>query len=265
MDNTSSGIMIMLTCVVACLGLVGFIGLATLMVWFIRRQWTPKDEAALASEKDAMRSQLDGMAADLRPWSPGVLSDLSTDWDAIWTKLGRDLSAKGKIPSLGEPKGPAPVAFALRTRGARQADGQLLARTSSRFFEYRLAPELVAVKVDGAPLGSIRADGTLLDAQGQPVGSAPRAGGEPVVFSIGGFKKIQDKREPYPVTLRGRVLGQVANPPAQMTNAISLKKQEFPPAVVPEGELSDEEETWLLALAILQVAGYNLLETLWTN
>jgi hypothetical protein len=37
------------------------------------------------------------------------------------------------------------------------------------------------------------------------------------------------------------------------------------PAVVLADAPSEDEATWLLALAILQVAGYNPLETVWTN
>ena len=45
----------------------------------------------------------------------------------------------------------------------------------------------------------------------------------------------------------------------------STKKQQIPPAVTLEGTPSEKEATWLLALAILQMAFHNLLETVWTN
>lgn len=265
--ETTANLLTSLTCLAPfCLGLLGLVAVGFLFVWLIRRQRQPRDAAALAAERQGMRSQVEQQTAGLRPWSSAALADLSTDWDARWTRFGRKLDAHGTIPSLSEPKGPPWVAFSLKVRGARRPDGQLLARTTDRAFDYRLTPEGVAIQVDGAPLGQVQSDGTLLGADGQPIGSAPRPGGMPAMFRVGGVSRLRDQRErSYPVTLHGRTVGHVAHPPAKMINVISLKKREFPPAVAPEASLSETEATWLLALAILQVAGYNLLETVWTN
>jgi hypothetical protein len=243
-------------------GLAIFAGLA----WFMNYQRRPKDEATLAAERGVAHSQLEQKVADLRPWSSAGLADLSTDWDARWTKFGAELNASGTIPSLGEPEGPGWVAFVLKVRGARQPDGQLHARTSAQAFDYRIGKEGVVVHVDDAPLGSVRPDGTLLDGEGQPVGSAVRPGGLPAMFRAGSLAKLQDGRErEYPLILGERTVAHLANPPAQMINAMRLKKQQFPPAVTLADTPSEEEATWLLALAILQVAFHNLLETVWTN
>jgi len=250
-----------------CMGVLGLAAFGALLVWVIRRQWQPKGETTLAAERETMRSRLDQMAADLQPWSPEGLTDLSTDWDARWTKFGRTLSAQGTIPSLSESKGPGWVAFALKVRGARQPEGQMQARTTSQAFDYRISREGVNILVNGAPLGSVQPDGTLLDANGQPIGSASRPGGLPAMFRVGSVAKLHDERErTYPLILGERTVAYLANPPAQMTNVISLKKRQFAPAVTLESTPSDDEEaTWLLALAILQVAFHNLLETVWTN
>jgi len=206
------------------------------------------------------------MRANLRPWSDAGLTDLSTDWNAHWSRLGRDLSAYGTILSTSEPKGPPWVAFALKIRGARALDGQLLACTTAQTWEYRITPEGVSVQVDGSPWGRVLPDGTLLDAAGQPIGSAPRPGGLPAMLRMSNLAYLHDRRErEYPVTLGGRLVGHLANPAARMLNIIPLKKREFPPAVTLKGAVTYEERNWLLALAILQVAGYNLLETVWTN
>lgn len=249
-----------------CLGGLGFLALAALLMWIVHRQWRPKDAAALAADRQRAGSQLEQRAAGLRPWTPDALADLSTDWDAKWTRLGRDLNASGTIPSLAEPKGPAWVAFSLRVRGAHRPDGQLLACTTAQALACRITPEGIAVEVDGASLGSIRPDGTLLDAEGRIVGGAPRPGGLPALFRLGSVAKLHDERQrSYPVTLEERVVAHLAHPPAQMMNVISLKKPRFPPAVTLLGTPSEAETTWLLVLAVLQVAAYNLLETVWTN
>jgi hypothetical protein len=268
MDTESAASLLsILTCLLPfCLGLLGLAAAAGLLFWFIRRQRRPKGEADLAAERQAAGGHLAQQAAGLRPWSPDALADLSTDWDARWSKFGRDLSARGTIPSLSEPKGQAWVSFVLKVRGARQPTGQLLARTTAQAFTYALSAQGVAIEVDGAPWGSLLPDGTLLDAAGAPAGSAPRPGGGPAMFRLGSVSHLRDKRpRSYPVTLAGRPIGHLANPPAQMLNTISLTKREFAPAVEPAGDLGQEEATWLLALAILQVAGYNVLETIWTH
>ncbi len=265
--ETLASLLTISSCVIPfCAGVLGFVALGVLLVWFVRRQWQPRSESALAGERQGMSARLARLRARLRPWSPDGLGDLSTDWDASWSRFGRALNAHGSIPALSDPKGPDWAAFSLKVRGARHPTGQLLACTTAQSFSYRITTEGVTLQADGAPWGSILPDGTLLDDAGQPIGSAPRPGGMPARFNLGSVAYLRDERErSYPVTLRGRVVGRLAHPSAQMTNVISLKKRQFPPAVVPEGVLSAEEATWLLALAILQVAGYNLLETVWTN
>jgi hypothetical protein len=249
-----------------CMGVLGLVAFGALLVWVVRRQWQAKDEATLTTERKTAQSQLEQMVADLRPWSPEGLTDLSTDWDARWTKFGRDLNARGTIPSLGEPKGPGWVAFVFKVRGARQPEGQMQACTTVQAFDYGISREGVDLLVDGAPLGRVQPDGTLLDADGQPIGSAVRPGGLPAMFRVGSIAKLRDERErTYPLILGKRTVAHLANPPAQMTNVISLKRRQFPPAVTLESTPSDEEATWLLALAILQVAFHNLLETVWTD
>ncbi len=270
MDLTSiANLLYILTCLAPfCLGGLGFLAFGALLVWIIYRQWQPKSAASLAAERRALHDELERLTltAGLRPWSADALTDLSTDWNATWLQFGRDLSARGTIPSLSEPKGPPWVIFALKIRGARRPDGQLAARTTAQTFDYHIAAGDVAIEVDGVPLGRVQPDGTLLDPDGQPIGRAPRPGGSPIKFRLGTVTHLHDRRQrTYPVTLRGRVVGHLGHPRARMTNVIPLKKRQFPPAVTPEGLLSKEEVTWLLALAILQVAGYNVLETVWTN
>lgn len=249
-----------------CLGIVAFAAVAGLMVWAIRRQSRPQDPAAAATDRQEARAGVDRQAGGLRPWSAGALADLSTDWDARWSRFGRRMRARGTIPSLSEPKGAPLVAFDLELRGTHRPEGQLVARTSTQVFTYRIAPDGVAIEVDGAPWGSILPDGTLLDAGGQGIGSAPRPGGTPAKFRLGAVAHLRDDRaRSYHVTLHREVVGHVANPRAQMKNAISLRERAFAPAVSGAETPPAEAGTWLLALAILQVAGFNVLETIWTG
>ncbi|MGC9357870.1 MAG: hypothetical protein ACP5GX_08390 [Anaerolineae bacterium] len=249
-----------------CLGLIGFAATAGFLIWLARRQ--SRSMSPPVHVEDEQRA--DG----LRVWSPDDLTDLSTDWDAQWNRLGPRVNARGTIHSVSEPKGPALVAFVLKASGARKPEGELHAHTTAQTFAYHIDREGVHIRVEdrpfdqtqGRPFGHVQPDGTLLDAGGHPIGSAPRPGGRPAIFSVGGVSRLRDERErSYPVTLNGRIVGHLAHPRAQMINAIPLKERQFPPVVTVAGSPSGEEATWLLALAILQIAFYNVLETIWTN
>ena len=201
----------------------------------------------------------------LRPWTSGSLADLSTDWNSNWVQVVRDLSAPGTIPALSDPKGPALVAFDLRERSSTR-NGQLLAATTDQTFYYRIADKNVSIDVDGVFLGMLNSDGTILGADGKLIGSAIRPGGQPFIFSIGRMSVLHDRADALiDVSLNGRTIGRLANPPIQVLNAFSSSNREFSPAVVVDGFPTDEEETWLLALAILQIAGVNLADSVWSR
>lgn len=245
-----------------CLGVLFIGGGGALIIWLVTRQWKPKTAIEVARERSEMQQQVDQKVAELRPWSFSSLSDLSTDWDASWTRLGRDLSARGTIPSLGEPKGPPLVAFSLRVRGIRKQDGHMLARTPEHTLYYRLTPKGTLIEVGGVPLGSIQPDGKLLGLQGEAVEGSSRSGSEPIMVPVGSFSALQDKRErKYLLTLQGNQVAYLAKPRLKRINMLFMGKEEFPPAVELIGIPSDEEATWILALAILQVACYNLLDS----
>ncbi len=249
-----------------CIGGLGLIALAVFMMYTIHRQWRPPDATTLAEGWEQLQEQLDEMVAQLRPWSSEGLTDLAAGWRARWWRIGRDLNARGTIPSRSDPDGPSWVAFGLKVRGARRPDGHLLARTTEQSFAYRITPDSVMIQVDGEPWGSIRLDGILLDAEEQPIGSAPRPKRSPIRFSIGPITRLRDARErSYPVTIRGETIGHLACPPARLKGVIHLRRRALTPAITLEGSPSREVEIWLLSLAILQIAGYNLMETAWID
>ncbi len=243
------------------LGVAGLVMMA-LMAWVFQRVNQPKSDAEQARETQKMRAKVDSLMEKLRPWSADNLSDLSTDWDATWTKFMR-LEVKGTIPGLSKPKEGAWVAFNLNIRAAGHLNGRLLARTTAQTFFYQINPkEGVTIEVDDAPWGNIQPDGTLVDAAGHVIGNMLRPSGTPTGYKWGAVTRIRDERErEYPVTLHGQVIAQLANPGAKLLGFASLKEGQFPPAITLNNRPSEEEATWLLALAILQVAGYNTMES----
>lgn len=249
-----------------CLGTLVIGGVGFLLIRTTRRQRTPLTAQQVDAQADDLEAQAGQMTAQLRLWTAGALADLSTDWGAKWSRWGRDLNAHGTIPGLSHSNKAAYVAFALRIRGAFESEGIMHARTSQHAFDYRLSRAGVEIRVDGLPLGKVQADGQLLDAEGCVVGEAKRPGGLPVLFQIGGAALLRDKREgSYPLFLGGKIVGHLANPPIKMFNVIELKKTVYPPAAVLAEGISEQESLWLTALAILQAAGYNLLESVWMN
>jgi hypothetical protein len=249
-----------------CLGLVVFGAVVFLIIRTISRQSKPLTGEQVKADENSLEAKVQPLLARLRPWTSDALAGLSTDWDAKWSRWGRDLNAQGTISTLSDPKGMPLVAFALRVRGALEPDGTLHVRTSQNAFDYRISSGGVTIRVNKSPFGRIQPDGQLLDAQGGVIGEAKRPGGMPAIFRVGGVAILGDKRErEYPLILEGRVIGRLSNPLIQIFNAVNLKKTAFAPAAVPAENISEEEALWLTALAILQVAGYNLLEAVWTN
>lgn len=249
-----------------CAGALFIGGAAFLIIRTAIRQSKPLTPQQANDAAENLEAKVEQMMGRLRAWNPEALSDLSADWDAKWSRWGRDLNAHGVIPSLSRPREAAYVAFALKIRGAFEPEGLIHARVTSRVFDYRLSRAGVEIRVDRAPFGRIQPDGQLLDAEGNAIGEAKRPGGMPVIFRVGGMALKRDQRErEYPLILNGRSVGRLANPSIQMFNAIELRKKIFAPAAVPAEGVSEHEALWLTALAILQVAGYNLLESVWTN
>ncbi|HXF84957.1 MAG TPA: hypothetical protein VNK49_06160 [Anaerolineales bacterium] len=248
-----------------CLFMLAFVGMAFLFFRVISSQWTPPTAEQMQAKANELEARVNGMVGRLSAWRPDALDDLSTDWDATWSRFGSTLNARGVIPSHSRPKEAAYVTFALWTRGASQPEGILYARTSRHVFEYRLSRAGVEISVDKALLGRLQPDGQLLDAERRVIGEAKRPGGMPVLFQIGPVSVVHDERAPdYPLILNGRRVGQIANPPVQRFNFIQLQRATPPLAVVPAPDISEQEALWLTALAILQVAGWNVIESVWT-
>lgn len=248
-----------------CLFMLAFAGMAFLFLRVLSSQWTPLTAEQMGAKANKLEARVNGMLGRLRAWTPEALADLSTDWDATWSRVGRTLNAQGVIPSHSCPKEAAYAAFALWTRGASQPEGVLHARTTQHAFEYRLSSTGVEISVNKTLLGRFQPDGQLLDAQGRVIGEAKRPGGMPVLFQIGPVSVVHDERAPdYPLILNGRRVGQIANPPVQRFSIIQLQRPAPPLAVIPAADISEQEALWLTALAILQVAGWNVIESVWT-
>ncbi|HID78734.1 MAG TPA: hypothetical protein EYP56_22415 [Planctomycetaceae bacterium] len=126
-------------------------------------------------------------------------------------------------------------------RGYLLFHGRALVCTMAQTFEFHAQPAgQVAIQVEGRPPGSLQPDGTLLDAEGQPIGRRPSS--------------YPDKDQAtYPVTVQERVVGRPENP-FYGGRLRSLRQMSRPPAVeITAPDVTAEEQDWLLALAFWNV------------
>lgn len=266
MEETFYNLLSIFICFAPFCGGALILGLAAFfIIRTIGRQVKPPTAEQVNADGRDLQTQVGWLAHRLAAWTPDALADLSTDWDAKWSRWGRDLKAHGTLPSVARPKEISWVAFGLRVRGASEPDGILHARTSGQTLDYRFTRGGVAIRLNGAPFGQVRADGVLLDAQGRAVGEAKRPGGMPVVFRAAGAAATYDARESsYPLILEGITVARIAHPPLEIFNVIEIKKQTRIPALEMIDPSPAQAAEWALALAVLQAA-YHLFESVWTD
>ncbi len=215
---------------------------------------------------DMMEDSIKALKSLLKPWSADNLADLSSDWDAEWSRWGKNLTARGIIPSLRHPESEAYIVFGLKIKGVFNPEGVIYAANSQSSFRYELLNKRIGIFVNEDLLGYIEEKGKLLNTDEVAIGEAIRPGGLPLKIKLGKWKIEKDTRNrSYPVYIKAKNIGEIANPPIKDFNTISLKKISHMPAALPEDSIDEQELLWLSAIAIFQVAGLNLMESIWTN
>jgi len=181
----------------------------------------------------------------LLPWRPGALADLAARWEG--TRGGLVIEEhQGVLNSLGNPDGPGLLACYLSLKGSR---GFLLLCTSGPFDSAQDRREVrLDIKVDGAhvaiggqPLGSIHLrEGTIFDSGGQPVGRYHRQ------------RSLSSSPRYGPVELYGRTVAEV-NDTLVRGGEFLLDGGARPLVRNLTPDLTQEEESWLLALVALEL------------
>lgn len=118
MDNTSiASLLTNLLCLLPfCLSVLGLIAVGALLLWVIRRQRRRPSAETLATEKDALRSEVASQMAALRPWRWDALADLRTFRKLRWSSFGRDFRMRGLVAASRSDRERTWAAFALRGR-----------------------------------------------------------------------------------------------------------------------------------------------------
>ena len=214
---------------------VGLILLATVLVMLLplitvaRREKTPEGQAQMRSEVEAWLEQ---NAVGLMPWGPTSLGNISDKLKLKSVRYG-SRRAHGFIPAVAQSQPVIAFDFFRATR-----THQVLVRTSAHRWELFVQPNAVNITLNGKRLGTwTLPEDVLLDANGQPLGQVRS-------MKVGGDTW-------HAVTLRGTTIGEVLTQPG-LKRAFSRDRG---PAVKPAApKLSEEQEQWLLAVAIVDRA-----------
>lgn len=148
---------------VGCVGVPVFFGIVFFKLYRARSE--------ISETAAAVRS---GNVAELLPWGPMSLNELTREWvgSSTYTAgiLGRTDQASGRVPSGRSAEGWL-LAFSMDSR-SNGAAGLVLATTSAHRLELRITNGVCQAVLNGTALGSFRlADAKVFTAQGDPLGN----------------------------------------------------------------------------------------------
>ena len=224
-----------------CLGALAFLGGGVLLTRLLLRGQRAKSENEWQAAQGNMAAEVAALLPQVQPWRAEALADLYTFRHLRWSVFGRHARARGLIAASKSDQQSIWAAFSLRGRRVYRRpvtfEGKAHARTTAQTFDFESdASNQVAIRVDSRPLGSLQADGRLLDPSGEPIGQIANA----------------EKGTPTrPVTLHGRV---VAHMGAYSGGVFSFRGVPRSPAVeIVAPDVTPEERDWLLALALWRI------------
>lgn len=250
------------TGVVLCLVVAPIGALLVLLVWWfgrLRRAQTPESRQQQAAQAD---QRLDQRAAGLRPWQAGTIADLSSEMDYTYTRL-TSFTANGTIAAVSD--GQPLIAFVTSGRlGTLSTNGDSVqARTTAHRWQMTDRDGTIEIMLNDQPFGAWRyADGTLLDATGQPVGLIQRP--DTTRVYLNNLPTNWDSRF-SPVVLRDRLVGGVIAASGGRALANVVRGQRMPAVQLAIPQIDSETELWLLALVVLEAAFFTLLKQVRVN
>ncbi|RMF01562.1 MAG: hypothetical protein D6768_10345 [Chloroflexi bacterium] len=247
MDNLTAILVTLIPFVLFCLIvfaiLAVFAGAVIFFLKFFNKQWS----AVNTGLQQPGKAYLAETAANLLPWTPEALADLSAYLDYVSRAGLGNLHARGTVKSLSRPDETGRLVFELQLKRLK---GAMTLKSAQKCWQLKflgLTSKETPVEADGEPLGtiqSIRKEILLLDPNGQTIGRYQRR------QLLGGFGGLTEYAQtPYfgPVELNGRVLAELNRNPILLKPLVGNK---IPPPLVkdPASDLTPEEETWLVAL-----------------
>ena len=235
--------------------LVTFLGIAPmvlLIVWVVRRstrkQTSEEVDKVIAELREKAQSGLD----EMKSWKNFTYDDFSVSMRYRYTK-GFAHKMRGKIHSI---RNEGMVSFARYERGL-YADGYLIGATDAFEYFYKIEKgKKFEVHLNGELLGTI-IDGVIADANGKEIGHARH----PVKVSVEiGFLQARKGDVVFPLTMNGRRLANIMVAPNHADiggDGLSLSINENNWGVQTLRNVdnpTEQEEKWLIAMAILETA-----------
>lgn len=241
------------------LSLLLFILLSVFLLYKLFRHITkPKSAEYIANEKQDMQAYITEEKPKLLPWSEHACDDIGVRM----TYKKKKTSSWYLTGQLLSPSNQPIVAFYRIERGWR-ADGYMYASTSDFDLYYELKDTAFDIMWNGELFGKIDEQGNIYDATNARIGFAkhPMKVSVNVPFFSG---RLGDSS--FPLTLNGRLLAHIIVAPNladsnQQTIALSNENLGNKVIDLVDKNHTKEEEQWLIALAILEVAfhGYWLM------
>lgn len=183
----------------------------------------------------------------LVPWSECSVEDLTFN---ISTYHVRSFTSKlgGKMyDGAGRPL----ITFYRESRGMN-TNGKIEASSTNFNVLVNIRDDNFGVIINGKPLGIIQSDGVLLNAERRVVGQAIHP---PKISAHALGVKVRFGDTQFPVQLNGRHIATVRVSPTASDHASLTLNENFQGDTIVKvhEKLSEEEEMWLVAFAIIEV------------
>ena len=218
----------------------------------IKKSVTPKTDDYIQNEKKEMEARVQAQIAELEPMN-GLDYNAVTSAMQYTYKKTTSVYIKGKVFS---PERKPIIAFDRVERGLTGA-GYLIAASSSFSLWIDFDDRYMKYTLNGELLGEVLPSGDLVNANGEKIGSAYHP--TKVSFYVANFT-FRSGDNFFPLALNGRTLANIyvapnygAENPASMEVIFNQNQWGLPILHLLE-KPTEEEERWLMALAVTEIA-----------
>lgn len=223
-------------------------GIIVLIVYVVKQSTKPQTQVQAQSEQQQMMANVQRMKSELVPWGNHSYTDITTGMKFSYSK-GFAHRLRGKIFSVNrEPI----IAFDRVERGMK-ANGCMVAGATNFDLYYDIRVNEFTIWLNGQLLGDIRANGDLIDHNGQAIGNALHP--TKVSFSVGPFGGRAGNKT-FPLHMHGRQLATINVAPNYgegISMNVVFNENNWGGRVL---QLHDQptpvEERWLIAFAVLE-------------
>jgi len=222
-------------------------------LWTVKRINQPKSKREVNQQQLRMQHQLTEKKADLTPWKLYSYRDIVS---AMLYKYepGDTNRLEGMLFALDKK----PIVAFERSEEGFRSKGFLSAHTSEVDLFYELRPNEFVIEYNNELLGRIEKTGTIYDHKEEVIGNAIHP--PKISFDIAGYKHRAGENF-YKLYLNNRILAHIWIPPNYSDEEAPRTLEKIfedniwgLPILEMIDKPSKEEEKWLLAMAVFEVA-----------